>query len=85
MPTISVFYGIKITMNYNDHDPPHFHAEYQEWEVSMDIRTGSVEGKMPRRALNLLWMWLDDHRDELLANWERARNRVPLLPIAPLE
>jgi hypothetical protein len=85
MPTISVFYGIKITMNYNDHDPPHFHAEYQEWEVIIDIRTGSVEGKMPRRALNLLWMWLDDHRDELLANWERARNRVPLLPIAPLE
>lgn len=85
MPTISVFYGIKITMNYNDHDPPHFHAEYQEWEVIMDIRTGSIEGKMPRRALNLLWMWLDEHRDELLANWERARNRVPLLPVAPLE
>ena len=85
MPTISSFYGIKITMNYNDHDPPHFHAEYQEWEVIMDIRTGGIEGKMPRRALNLLWTWLDEHREELLTNWDRARNRMPLLPIAPLE
>jgi len=28
MPTISIFYGIKISINYNDHHPPHFHAEY---------------------------------------------------------
>ncbi len=37
MPTISQFYGIKITMNYNDHSPPHFHAEYQDYEVLVDI------------------------------------------------
>ena len=33
MPTVSKFYGIKITMNYNEHNPPHFHAEYQDHEV----------------------------------------------------
>jgi len=26
MPEISRFFGIIITMNYNDHSPPHFHA-----------------------------------------------------------
>lgn len=85
MPTLSTFYGIKITMNYNDHAPPHFHAEYQEWEVIVDIQNGNIEGKMPRRAVSLIWTWLDEHRDELIENWQRARNRQPLLPIQPLE
>ena len=49
MPTISIFYGIKITMNYNEHIPPHFHAQYQDYEASIDIKTGAVIGKMPRR------------------------------------
>ncbi len=84
MPTLSIFYGIKITMNYRDHNPPHFHAEYQEYEVTVDIQTGEVTGKMPRRALNLLWDWLDEHRDELLENWQLARERRALEPIDPL-
>ena len=85
MPTISMFYGIKITMNYNDHNPPHFHAEYQNYEIIVDIYTGSVTGKMPRRAINLIWSWLDEHRNELLENWEMAKKRQPLKQIDPLE
>lgn len=85
MPTISVFYGIKITMNYRDHPPPHFHAEYQDFEAIVEIETGTITGIMPRRALSLIWAWLDEHREELLANWERARNREPLLPIDALD
>lgn len=84
MPTLSVFYGIKVTMNYNDHLPPHFHAEYQDFEVTMEIANGLVTGKMPRRALNLIWAWVDEHRDELAHNWELARARRPLEPIEPL-
>lgn len=30
MPEISLFYGIRVTMYYDDHNPPHFHAEYNE-------------------------------------------------------
>jgi hypothetical protein len=85
MPTLSMFYGIKITMNYNDHNPPHFHAEYQSYEIIVDINTGSVTGKMPRRAINLIWSWLDEHRNELLENWEMAKKRQPLKQIDPLE
>ena len=84
MPTISTFYGIKITMNYNDHPPPHFHAEYQDYEATLEIATGAVTGHMPRRALNLLWAWLDLHEAELAENWERSRRRQPLKPIEPL-
>lgn len=85
MPTISFFYGIKITMNYKDHMPPHFHAEYQEFEVAVEIGTGAVTGSMPRRALGLVWTWLDEHKDELEENWERAQERKTLKTIEPLK
>jgi hypothetical protein len=84
MPTISSFYGIKISMNYRDHAPPHFHAEYQDYEAIIEIANGAVTGRMPRRALNLIWLWLDEHRDELDANWQLALDRRPLQPIDPL-
>lgn len=57
MPTISTFYGIVIFMNYNDHDPPHFHARYQDQEVIVEIETGLLRGKMSRRALRMVFEW----------------------------
>ncbi len=85
MPVISRFFGIVIVMLYRDHEPAHFHATYGEFEVSVRIGDGGVTGRMPRRALEFLREWLELHRSELDANWERARLREPLLPIAPLE
>lgn len=84
MPTISRFYGIVVFMNYRDHPPPHFHARYGDQEVTIEIQTGIVTGKMSRRALNLLFDWLDEHRNELLQNWDRAREGEPLEKVTPL-
>lgn len=54
MPTISVFYGIIISMYYNDHAPPHFHAKYGEFKGIIDINNSlMIEGDLPRRALQL--------------------------------
>jgi len=50
MPEICRFYGIIVFMNYNDHDPPHFHARYQDQEITVEIQTGIVQGTMSRRA-----------------------------------
>lgn len=41
-------------MFYNEHGPPHFHAKYQEHEAVIDIKTGIIQGEMPRKALNLI-------------------------------
>ena len=49
MPVICRFYGVVIVMNYNDHDPPHFHARYQSEEVIVGIETGVVTGTMSKR------------------------------------
>ena len=60
MPTVSRFYGIVIFMNYNDHPPPHFHARYQEQEVLVEIEIGIVQGKMSRRALQMVFEWSEN-------------------------
>ena len=53
-------------MLYDDHRPPHFHAEYGEYKATVDINTGVIEGRFPRRALKALLEWYELHRDELL-------------------
>ena len=85
MPEISRFYGIIIKMYFNEHNPPHFHIEYQDYEAVMNIETGEVVGKISRRALSLVYDWLDQHRDELLENWKRIEERKPLNKIKPLD
>ena len=51
-----------MRMFYNDHNPPHFHIEYQDYEATIDIESGLVKGEMPRRALRLVYEWLDIYR-----------------------
>lgn len=85
MPVISRFLGVAIAILYRDHEPPHFHATYGEFEISVRIRDGLVTGEFPRRAQALVVEWLELHRDELLADWDRARAGKPLSPIPPLE
>ena len=51
MPEISRFYGIVIKMFFQDHAPPHFHAEYQENEAVFEIETLRIrEGELPNKA-----------------------------------
>ncbi len=65
--------------------PPHFHAVYGEYEVTIEIETGVVTGKFPKRALGLVLEWNALHRNELIENWELTRHGRPLKRIAPLE
>ena len=85
MPEISRFLGIVIKMYWSEHNPPHFHAEYGEYEVTVDINKQVISGKFPRRALTLVLEWLDIHKQELLEDWELAQNQKPLKSIKPLE
>ena len=85
MPEISKFYGIIIYMYIDDHNPPLFHVWYDDYQAEITIKEGIVRGEMPRRALRLVFEWLDLHRDELLENWERLSNSEAAKKIAPLE
>jgi hypothetical protein len=85
MPEICRFLGIVIRMYYRDHGPPHFHAEYGEHEITVEIESGIVEGRFPRRALAAVLDWYHLHQNELARNWELVQARQPLDPIEPLE
>ena len=85
MPTISMFRGIKITMNWSDHQPPHFHAAYGGDEVLVGIKDLDViEGELPSKQLKMLLGWAAFHQDELMDNWELARRQRELFQIDPL-
>ncbi|MGM9762532.1 MAG: DUF4160 domain-containing protein [Candidatus Cryptobacteroides sp.] len=85
MPEISRFYGIIISMFFSEHNPPHFHVRYEEFNAEITIVDGIVTGTLPRRALNLVFEWLDLHREELLENWRRGENCEGFVKIEPLK
>ena len=85
MHELSLFFGIRVTMYYNDHMPPHFHAEYNGQDAVVDIlRSRVVRGALPSRQLKMVLAWAAIHQDELMQNWELARDEKPLVRIAPL-
>lgn len=86
MPEVSRFFGIVIRIFFNDHDPPHFHAVYGEYEGLIEIESLAIyRGGLPGRALALVQEWAVIHREELRKDWELARSGRSLDPIAPLE
>ncbi len=85
MPRISSFYGIVIEMYYGDHPPPHFHARYAGEAAKIEISTSRIlAGSLPERAHRLVREWVEQHRIELEADWERAVNHEKPEPIDPL-
>ncbi len=85
MPELCRFYGIIIRMFWRDHPPPHFHAIYGNYEAQIEILTSEViGGVLPLGAHSLVSQWVNLHREELLAAWERARALQPIGKIDPL-
>jgi hypothetical protein len=86
MPEVSRFYGIEVRFYYRDHPPSHFHAIYGEHEALIEIETGAIhQGRLPKTAYGLVNAWRRLHLQELRDDWDRARQRLPLLPIPPLD
>lgn len=86
MPIISVFFGIVIRMFYKEHEPPHFHAEYQAQQAKFDFNGEMIAGQIRSgTALRLIREWAGLHRPELETNWQKMKAGRPLDRIAPLE
>ena len=86
MPIISTFFGIIIRMFFDDHAPPHFHAEFQGEEATFDFQGKVVHGSIrSTTARRLIRRWAQLHRTELEQNWRRAKKLEPIAQIAPLE
>ncbi len=88
MPSLSTFYGIIVYMYFMDnkqHNLPHIHVKYQEYEVVVSIPDGDVlQGEIPSRKMKLLQAWMEIHKDELVADWELAVSGEQPYKIDPL-
>ena len=89
MPTISMFYGILISMFFEDNDRhhlPHIHVRYSGEKASVSIADGSVlAGSIPARQLKMVQAWIEIHKDELYADWELTIGGEEPFRIAPLQ
>ncbi len=85
MPEICRFFGIVIAVFYNEHNPPHFHARYDEYKAAIDIETLRIlEGTLPPRVLGLVVEWASQHKKELMQDWELVGEELPPAKIEPL-
>jgi hypothetical protein len=74
-----------ITMYYDDHPPPHFHARYGGYQAQIGIQPLTfLNGSLPPRVVGQVFEWAQTHQEELLDDWALAEKSEPLLQIAPL-
>ena len=86
MPEICRFFGIIIRMYFDEHDPPHIHAEYQGQKAVFDLGGNVTRGNLgSRTAAKLVREWIDLHVDELREDWELAQAGKGIRNIAPLD
>jgi len=86
MPELSRFFGIIIRMFYDDHDPPHFHVEFQGNKAVFDFKGNILKGNLKSKtATKLVREWVDLHQVELEEDWQLAQNGREIKKIDPLD
>jgi len=73
-------------MFYDDHAPPHFHAEYREFSAQVALTAPEIMGgSLPGRARRMVIEWAELHRVELLEDWELCQRHDSPKQVPPLE
>lgn len=82
MPEITRFYGIVIKIFLTrEHNPPHFHAVYGEYNGEIAIETGEmIEGDLPTKAQEMVKEWWKTNKSEVEEMW----NTKTLKKLPPL-
>lgn len=88
MPTLSIFYGIIVSMYFEKtgkHHEPHFHARYGEYKAEVDFEGNLLAGSMPPKQAAYIKAWAYIHQDDLRLNWELMQHDEPPFRIEPLK
>ena len=85
MPEICRFFGIIISLYWRDHNPPHIHFSYGNYECSISVIDRVVDGQAPAKVIAKVNEWIDLHEQEILTLWEKAQRGEPLNRIDPLK
>lgn len=85
MPVISEFFGMIVSMYWDDHNPPHFHVRYGGDNAIFDIATGKkIKGKFSKRGEKLVSEWARLNKKELEKDWDLCVKKKKPLKIKPL-
>lgn len=84
MPEISRFYGIVISLFWKDHNPPHVHFTYGDYECSISVIDRVVDGQAPAKVIAKVNSWIDLHEQEILSLWEKAQSGESIGKVPPL-
>jgi len=72
-------------MFYSEHNPPHFHAEYQGSEGIFDFEGEMIKGNIKSNtALKLIKEWSVLRKSELEENWKNITEKAAINKIEPL-
>ncbi len=74
MAELCRFFGIIVAMFADDHNPPHIHVRYGDYEVTITVKDYIVNGSMPRKELKRIFQWMEGHQEALMDNWNRLHN-----------
>lgn len=88
MPVVSQFYGIVITMYYNDdekHHLSHLHAAYGEYDGVFDFQGNMIQGKIPVKQRKMIEVWINIHNEELQSLWILMKQYNQFFKIDPLK
>jgi hypothetical protein len=89
MAIISMFYGIIVSIFFDDNKRyhlPHIHVKYQDEKAIFSIPDAElIEGNLKPNKCRMVQVWMDIHREELLADWELAVNGQSVFKIEPLK
>lgn len=84
MPEICRFFGIIISLYWRDHNAPHIHFSYGDYQCSMTVLDRVVDGQAPAKVIAKVNEWMDLHEEEILALWQKAQRGEKLSRIEPL-
>ena len=87
MPVVSQFYGIIITMYFNEntrHKLPHLHAEYAEHDAVFNLNGELLDGNLPIKQTKLIEAWISIHKEELDSLWHAMQVHNKFFKIDPL-
>lgn len=85
MPVISEFFGMIVSMYWNDHNPPHFHVRYGGDKAIFNIATGKkIKGSFSKRGEKLVTEWAKLNKKDLEKSWELCVKKKQPLKIKPL-
>lgn len=88
MPIVSQFYGIIISMYFNDidkHHLPHIHVQYAEYRCVFDFDGNMLAGEIPNKQKKLVVAWIELRKEELKTLWNMLQSGNGSFTIDPLK